>query len=268
MTRIALLADLHFGSVPDGLEDQLLEDLAGTRPDVVTIAGDLTMAATREEFQAARDWLEKLSCEKLVVPGNHDVPKYNLFKRFLSPYARFERFVEPAERGPVTADQCHIVGLNTTSSWQPHLRWQEGRVRRRDVVSFVTSMEDVPSHKYRIVVAHHPFAHVPEIARIRPVRRARSMLDAFSKMEVDLVLSGHIHQSYVLPVNHLGNDLVAVGAPTALSNRQRGEANGYWLIDLHEDKIVLTRRLREGMAFIAGEPNVFPAHEGTLQQPQ
>jgi 3',5'-cyclic AMP phosphodiesterase CpdA len=266
MTRIALLADLHFGSVPDGLAELLLEDVTEARPDVVTIAGDLTMAATEDEFRAAQNWLERLSCEKLIVPGNHDVPKYNLFERFLWPYARFERFIGPVKRGPVVTDRCHIVGLNTTSSWQPHLRWQEGRVRRRDVVYFVTSMEDVPRSKYRVVVAHHPFAHVPEIARIRPVRRARSMLEAFSKMDVDLVLSGHIHQSYILPVNHQGNDLVAVGAPTALSDRQRGEANGYWLIDLDEDRIVLTRKLREGTAFIAGDPSIFPAHEGAPPQ--
>jgi 3',5'-cyclic AMP phosphodiesterase CpdA len=263
MTRIALLADLHFGSVPDGLAELLLEDVTEARPDVVAIAGDLTMAATEEEFEAARNWLSRLPCEKLVVPGNHDVPKYNLFARFLWPYARYHRFIEPHERGPVATDGCHIVGLNTTSSWQPHLRWEEGRVRRRDVVSFVTSMEQVPRSKYRVVVAHHPFAHVPEIARIRPVRRARSMLEAFSKMDVDLVLSGHIHQSYVLPVNHQGNDLVAVGAPTALSNRQRGEANGYWLIDLDEERIVLTRKLREGVAFIAGEPRIFAGRDGS-----
>lgn len=268
MTRIALLADLHFGSVPEGLAELLLEDITEARPDVVAIAGDLTMAATAEEFEAARSWLERLSCEKLVVPGNHDVPKYNLAERFLWPYARFDRFVKPCERGPVETDRCHIVGLNTTSSWQPHLRWQEGRVRRRDVVSFVTSMGDVPRSKYRVVVAHHPFAYVPEIARIRPVRRARSMLEAFSSMNVDLVLSGHIHQSYVLPINDQGNDLVAIGAPTALSNRQRGEANGYWLIDLDDDRIVLTRKLREHNVFIAGEPAIFPSREGAVSRSQ
>jgi hypothetical protein len=64
-------------------------------------------------------------------------------------------------------------------------------------------------------------------------------------------------------VNHQGNDLVAVGAPTALSNRQRGEANGYWLIDLDEERIVLTRKLREGVAFIAGEPHIFPGRDGS-----
>jgi 3',5'-cyclic AMP phosphodiesterase CpdA len=160
------------------------------------------------------------------------------------------------------------VGLNTTSTWQPHLRWQEGRVRRRDVASFASSLSDVPRDKYRIVVAHHPFAHVPEIARLRPVRRARSMLDAFSTMEVDLVLSGHVHQSYVLPVNHQGNDLLAIGAPTALSSRQRGEANGYWLIDLHEDKIVLTRRLREANIFVPEPPQTFPAHDSALLRSQ
>jgi hypothetical protein len=44
-----------------------------------------------------------------------------------------------------------------------------------------------------------------------------------------------------------------------LSSRRRGEENGYWLIDLSEGRITLTRRLRERAAFIAGEPHVYGA---------
>lgn len=264
MTRLALLADLHFGSVPHGLEELLLNDLIAQAPDAALIAGDLTMRATSSEYAEARRWLDRLPVDRLIVPGNHDIPKFNLFKRFTRPFRRFERIVSDEERDPVSLERCHVVGLNTVASWQPHLRWQEGRVRRRTVQAFSQEMSQTPQDKFRIVVAHHPFAKVPEVKRARPVRRAVSMLDAFHANQVDLVLSGHIHQSFVLPIREQDNHLVAIGAPTALSSRTRGEENGYWLIDLGRDRIVLTCRLREGDAFIAGPEQIFPARDSAL----
>ena len=261
MTRLALLADLHFGSVPHGLEELLLDDLAAAAPDAVIIAGDLTMAATEAEFAAARAWLDRLPLKRIIVPGNHDIPKFNVIQRFLWPFQRFEAVIGPDERDPLALAQCHVVGLNTVASWQPHLSWQEGRVRRRSVARFARSISETPPDKFRVAVAHHPFAKVPDMARARPVRRAASMLDAFHANEVDLVLSGHTHQSYVLPIAGGRNHLIAVGAPTALSSRRRGEENGYWLIDLSEERIALTRRLREGAAFMAGEPQIYGAQD-------
>jgi len=256
-TRLALLADLHFGSIPAGLEMLLLSELVAAQPDAVIIAGDLTMAATRKEFAAARDWLNQLPFERLIVPGNHDIPKFNLWRRFRTPFHRFETTINTDERDPLDLDLCRAVGVNTTASWQPHLRWQEGRVRRRDLSRFVEAINDTPSDKYRIAVAHHPFAKSPEVARARPVRRAATTLEAFDASHVDLVLSGHTHQSYVVPVAGRTNRLLAVGAPTALSGRTRGEENGYWLIDLTPDQINLTRYLREGDRFAAEAPQIF-----------
>lgn len=156
-------------------------------------------------------------------------------------------------------DMCCVVGLNTATSWQPHLRWQEGRVRRRDISAFADSISEAPSDKFRIVVAHHPFAKVHDMKRARPVRRAASMLDVFHATQVDLVLSGHTHQRYVLPIRSDENHLIAVGAPTALSSRMRGEENGYWLIDLSRDQITLTRHLRDGDRFLAEKPYAYKA---------
>jgi 3',5'-cyclic AMP phosphodiesterase CpdA len=267
MTRLALLADLHFGSVPQGLEELLLDDLVAMNPDAVLIAGDLTMRASMAEFAAARAWLDRLPLTRLVVPGNHDIPAYNLIQRFLQPFSRFERTVPEAERRPLAFADCHVVGLNTVASWQPHLRWQEGRVRKRDVARFAQAIEATPPGRFRVVVAHHPFAKVPEMERARPVRRATSMLDAFDDTSVDLVLSGHTHQSFVLPVAGLRNRLIALGAPTALSSRRRGEENGYWLIDIAPEEVRLARRLREGGKFVAEPERVYAASDFEAPSP-
>jgi len=269
MTRIALLADLHFGSVPEGLADLLREDILSAEPDAVVIAGDLTLRARRGEFADARDWLDRLPYPRLVIPGNHDIPKFNLWARFRSPFHRFNETVQDEERGPLQLDICTIFGLNTTSPWQPHLRWQEGRVRRRDLKRFAREVAETPPDRFRLVAAHHPFSKVPEMKRARPVRRAISTLSAFRAYHIDLVLSGHTHQSFVLPMNHGGRPLLMIGAPTALSDRRRGEENGYWLIDLAHDRIKLMRRLRNGGRFESGKPIVYGAENHAVKlQPE
>src|SRR3954453_22893202 len=72
---IVQLSDLHCGQqffLPNLLERAVsgVNDLA---PDVVVISGDLTTHGFREEFSVAREFLNQLECQSMVViPGNHD----------------------------------------------------------------------------------------------------------------------------------------------------------------------------------------------------
>jgi 3',5'-cyclic AMP phosphodiesterase CpdA len=50
----------------------------------------------RKEFGEARAFLDRIASPKLVVPGNHDVPLYNLFTRFITPLARYSRAITSA----------------------------------------------------------------------------------------------------------------------------------------------------------------------------
>ncbi len=72
---IAQLSDLHCGSphfVPS-LLDRALVEVNELEPDVVIISGDLTGDGLRGEFQLAADYLERITCERvIVIPGNHD----------------------------------------------------------------------------------------------------------------------------------------------------------------------------------------------------
>src|SRR5437763_1732590 len=72
---IAQMSDLHCGSphfVPSLLERAIAE-INEVRPDVVIVSGDLTSDGFRQEFQSARDYLDRVECERMIViPGNHD----------------------------------------------------------------------------------------------------------------------------------------------------------------------------------------------------
>ena len=73
--RIAQISDLHCGE--PYFEASLLERAIGEinelQPDVVVCSGDLTTFGFRHEYLAAREYLDRIDCDSLVVvPGNHD----------------------------------------------------------------------------------------------------------------------------------------------------------------------------------------------------
>ena len=257
MTRIVLLADLHFGSVPAGLAEMLRAKLADLIPDAIIIAGDLTLRSRRSEFTAAQAWLQNLPAPLMLLPGNHDLPVWNLFERFNTPFARYAK-ATGAPLMPVFEDAaCFILGLNTTASWQPHWQWQEGIARRADVIAAEKLLAAAPEEKVRIVATHHPLFAVAGLPRARPVRRFGRATAMLARQHVEMLIHGHLHQQYVTSTPLGGRQLVIVGAPTALSSRVRGEPNGFWLIEVTEDSFTLTLYRLEG-GFIASEPQRIP----------
>ena len=251
MTRIALIADLHFGTVPPQLALQLARDLGHLRPDLIIVAGDLTMRSTRIEFADAKSWLESLQAPLLVLPGNHDLPLWSLFERFTNPFARYSR-ASGAKLMPVFEDrQSFILGLNTTASWQPNLRWHEGTARRRDVAAARLLLAAAPAEKARIVATHHPLLAIEGFPRTRPVRRAARAMAMLAEQKTEMLLSGHIHQTYAVAVDRPAGAIIAVGAPTALSTRMRGEPNGFWLIEVLPERFQLCLHSFDGAAFTA-----------------
>jgi 3',5'-cyclic AMP phosphodiesterase CpdA len=248
--KLALAADLHFGSVPEGLAAELRETIESQNPEIVIIAGDLTLRARKAEFALAKAWLLSLTVPALVMPGNHDLPYWNIFQRFADPFHRYRQAAGAVSLMPVMERPDGVVlGFNTTGSWQPHLRWQEGVARLRDIKAARNALSSVPSDRLKAVAAHHPLLKIPEVPRAEPVRRATRALRAFAASGVDLIMSGHVHRSFAVEMAIGGHRIVAVGAPTALSTRMRGESNGFWIIEAEKDQIVCTLWLRSRSIF-------------------
>ncbi|MDP2925380.1 MAG: metallophosphoesterase, partial [Nanoarchaeota archaeon] len=72
--RIAHISDLHFGFdlVSDRVE-ACKKSLKDYHPDLLVVTGDLVYLGRRSEFKKAREFLDSLPYEKVVIPGNHDV---------------------------------------------------------------------------------------------------------------------------------------------------------------------------------------------------
>ena len=70
--RIVQMSDIHVGSGlfrPELLE-ATIEETNEVEPDLVAVAGDLTMEGYRWEFEEAKGYLDRLECPNVVViPG-------------------------------------------------------------------------------------------------------------------------------------------------------------------------------------------------------
>lgn len=250
--KFSLISDLHFGAVPDGLAAALIEDLAVGEPRLVVIAGDLTMRARSREFEAARDFISALGLPLIVLPGNHDLPHFNLWERFTQPYRRFADLAQAVINPVHDAGHVVIAGLNTTRSWQPHPLWQEGVVRPRDALAAAQTFEKRPASVFKAVVTHHPLVRAQGLSHLaRPALGARRAVKILIEAGAALFMSGHVHRSYCQEWLVGGRRLLAVGAPTALSTRLRGEENGYWAISVDGGAVTLSLRRRQGSQFHA-----------------
>jgi 3',5'-cyclic AMP phosphodiesterase CpdA len=253
------LSDLHFGRVDPATLDPLAAAAETIHPDLVIVSGDLTQRARRGEFRAARDFLARLPKPQIVVPGNHDVPLYNLLFRFVRPLEGYQRYITDDLEPYYHDEEIAVIGINTARS----LTLKGGRINERQVARVRDRLCALAEETVRVIVTHHPF-DLPE-GRMDAdlVGRARMAMETFVECGADVILSGHLHVShtahtairYKLP----GRSALLVQAGTATSTRERGEPNSFNVLSIERAQISVERRVwqqRDG-AFLPAAVEVF-----------
>lgn len=229
MSRIVHISDLHFGALDPKTIEPLLTRIEALEPDVVVISGDLTQRARRGQYEDAAAFIERIPIADIViVPGNHDIPLWNPWRRFVNPRRDFRRCIEDNEFPIWRSDDAAMIGIDTARS----LTIKNGRVNREQLKQVASFFARVPEDHCRIVVAHHPFV-LPEDSGKR-VGRAEMALASLLDERVDLLLTGHRHVSWV---STLGSNLLTVHAGTATSNRRRAEPNSFNEIVINEKTV-------------------------------
>jgi len=223
MSHILHISDTHFGTEQAEVVAALQEHVRTQGADLLVLSGDITQRARRGQFAAARAFVDSLAIERrLVIPGNHDLPLYNVAQRFLSPYGNYRRAfgdeLEPLHED----DELLLIGLNTTDP----RRHKDGLVSAAQVHRVCELLAASDPAKLRIVVAHQPFGSM-EISDLSNLQHgAMAALGRWAHAGLDLVMGGHIHLPYVLPLSQqypsLAREIWIVQAGTTLSSRVRG----------------------------------------------
>jgi 3',5'-cyclic AMP phosphodiesterase CpdA len=216
-----------------------VRSIVDLRPDVVAVSGDLTQRARSHEFRQARRFLDALPFPQVVVPGNHDVPLYNLFGRFLQPMERFRRYISPDIEPFYADDQIAVMGLNTARSFTI----KNGRINTRQLERIRDRLCPLDPHLVKIVVSHHPFDLPPRFLDRTLVGRAREAMHTLAHCGADLFLAGHMHLAHVGDTTAryqiAGFSALVVQAGTTTSTRGRGQRNSFNIIRIRRPRIVV-----------------------------
>jgi 3',5'-cyclic AMP phosphodiesterase CpdA len=244
MTRLIHLSDLHFGAHDPRLVEAVEARIDEAKPDLVVISGDFTQRARTEQFEEACAFLTRLrdsGHEVLGVPGNHDVPLYDVLRRFLSPLSRYKRFIDDSLCPFHDLPGAAVLGINTARS----LTIKDGRINEEQVAHIRATFartRDIP----RVLVTHHPMFALPvddSGALGKPIGRQELALEAVAEAGVDLLLAGHNHRASTHNARDLatmtGSALV-IQAGTATSVRLRDEEQSFNRIDLDGEDVLLT----------------------------
>ena len=244
MRVVAHLSDLHFGRVERATLEPLRRRVIELAPDLVVISGDLTQRARPQQFGEARAFLDSLPGPQIVVPGNHDVPLYNVLARFLRPLAGYRRAIGADLEPSYVDDEIAVLGINTARSFV----FKGGRVSEAQLARVEQKLCRVREEVVKILVTHHPFMALERLARCG----------------VDVFVAGHLHTAGIGDAAHrvAGMSALLVQAGTATSSRTREEPNSFNLLRISRRRVEVRQyALRRG-AFVPAALDAFQRGQG------
>ncbi len=161
--------------------------------------------------------MDRLGAPVLAVPGNHDIPLFDLWARLRRPYGPYSAAIgtdlEPVHRSA----ELLVVCVNTTRPW----RHKDGEVSALQIDRVARLVAQADPAQLRVVVVHQPIAVTRAADEPNRLRGHAAALQPWAEAGADLVIGGHIHRPSVMPLHGLARPLWVVQAGTAVSSRVR-----------------------------------------------
>ncbi|HEY0445427.1 MAG TPA: metallophosphoesterase [Allosphingosinicella sp.] len=260
MSSIAHLSDVHFGHHDPEVVSAVEAFLFKRRPDLVVISGDFTQRARVRQYEQACEFVERIEqggLPVLAVPGNHDVPLYDVVRRFVRPLHRYKRFIDDDLCPFWENEELAVLGINTARS----LTIKDGSVSYEQMHVIRQSFNAVAEGKLHVLVTHHPLYAMPlgeEGGLTKVAKRNQDALAAAADAGVDILLAGHFHRSFHKSAREMvetAGPALVVQAGTATSTRLRGgERQSFNWIEARKDEVVLQVFDWEVADFAGGKP--------------
>jgi 3',5'-cyclic AMP phosphodiesterase CpdA len=249
MRTIAHISDLHFGRIDPPVALGLISDLQGRHPAVLVVSGDFTQRARADQYQQAAQYLKQLPQPQIVVPGNHDVPAWDLASRFLFPLNRYRRYIQDELMPTYRDEELFVLGVNTARSFTRTSGWNS----RSQLQQIHDKACAVPPGIFKVMVTHHPFIPAPRKPDSDVVIGGENALAKIEACGIDMLLAGHLHLAYHDDVraHHKSarRSVLSIQAGTATSTRRRREPNAYNWITLSPDLVTVAVRAWNGNQF-------------------
>jgi 3',5'-cyclic AMP phosphodiesterase CpdA len=225
MSVIIQISDPHFGAEKPHVVEALLALVRELSPELVVLSGDITQRARSRQFERAARFVKRLEVPRvLAIPGNHEVPLFDVVTRFSNPYREYRRIFGDDFEPRYGAPDCLLLAVNTTR----YYRHTDGEISDEQRARVAAELRRAEPEQVRIVVTHHPVV-VPRAAEVHNVAYGSgAAVRDWAAAGADVLLAGHIHLPFVIPLHEamapLPRALWAVNAGTAVSKRTRRDA--------------------------------------------
>lgn len=231
MTLILQISDTHFGTEQPAVAEALVKLANEQSPQVLVLSGDVTQRARQSQFRAAKRLIGRLAVPAtLILPGNHDIPLFNLPARLFCPYGNFQKAFGMVLEPRLESPDLLLLCVKTTRRY----RHKDGEISADQLQRVARSLSRATDDQLRVVVTHQSVM-VDARATENPLYGAARAVRAWAEAGVDLLLSGHIHIPIVRSLRGdfggISRNVWMVQGGTALSSRVRhGAGNSVHLI--------------------------------------
>lgn len=218
--------------------EQILEDLPPLfeelKVDKILLGGDFTTTALKEEFEAAKKFVDKISPSWLAIPGNHDVYTYRSHrKKLFYQYFQHPKVGSEWDRFRLAKDHVEIHQLDETY-WlmsldvcrATNVYSSRGLFSEEIEKTMKEALSLLPSHARIVVWSHYPFFQHDAHRRI--LKRGEKLKQILQEdRRICLFLHGHTHRNTI--ANLLPSHLPVVADSGSCAEKKHASWN---LIDL------------------------------------
>jgi 3',5'-cyclic AMP phosphodiesterase CpdA len=243
--KILHISDLHFGKINSDIVKKLTDFILksqGEGLDLIVLTGDLTQRARRQQFAEAQRFLKAFSTPIVAVPGNHDIPLFNIFSRLFTPLRNYKRYISPHIKEIFEKDDIVVCGINTPNRYTV----KDGHLHPKEIKKLHHVFRD--KNKVKIIACHHSL-HIESLQR--------KFKDIIDVTQPHIIMYGHDHQSGVYFLEDQQSFPLLVAAGTGTSSRTRKEANSFNLMTIDSCKITVDTYVFDQDSFRSNENKVF-----------
>lgn len=231
------LTDLHVFADPNGLFNsvntrnsyhQVLQHVRQhyDNPDMIILTGDLAHDGATESYQFIADSLKAFNAPVYCVLGNHD---------------HRENATRTYPLAPIRCDTQCIMGqwqiILLDSNHQPERGNYQGEVGATELQRVARLTQQYPDH-WTLIAMHHNLPQHDDRGVALEVRNSQQVMACFEQHPtVKLVISGHVHQEFVIVQNGICYfSTPATGyQSTSKSGQVTGEMPGYRWLKLYDN---------------------------------
>lgn len=249
--RIIHISDLHFGMHNPEIIEPFFEDIALLKPEMIIISGDLTQRARPEQFQQLSGFLQRLPVPQLIVPGNHDIPIYNLFSRFINPFKRYTDYISPQLEVSFSNHEVNILGVNSVTPY----RMKDGALSHK-TLELIKNYFSADTEQLNILFFHHNLKYFSGMHH--PLNNAEELIQYLKECPIHLVCTGHLHYANLQIFNkNQGLRCVLVHAGSAFCQRTANGKNSFYFINTDRLRCSIDWRVFANQGFLSHQIDTF-----------